>query len=59
MQLTFKRISQGGAGYSTLTAKQAEFYQRAMLERLINNVVFMNYGKKQNIPKRAGAHSVV
>jgi N4-gp56 family major capsid protein len=26
-----------------------------MLERLIDQVVFMNYGKKQNIPKRAGS----
>ncbi|MBS4173474.1 N4-gp56 family major capsid protein [Bacillus sp. FJAT-49736] len=47
--------SQGGAGYNQLTAEQAEFYQRTMLERLIDNVVFMNYGSKKNIPKRAGA----
>ena len=47
--------AQTGAGYNALTAEQAEFYQRTMLERLIDNVTFMNYGKKHNIPKRAGA----
>jgi N4-gp56 family major capsid protein len=47
--------SQTGAGYNALTAENAEFYQRALLERLVDQVVFMNYGKKQNIPKRAGA----
>lgn len=47
--------AQGGAGYNTLTAEQAEFYQRTMLERLIDQEVFMKYGKKHNIPKRAGA----
>lgn len=41
--------------YATLTAEQAEFYQRTMLERLIDTVVFMKYGKKQNIPKHSGA----
>jgi N4-gp56 family major capsid protein len=55
MATNVQTYSQGGAGYNTLSAEQAEFYQRAMLERLIDNVVFMNYGKKQNIPKRAGA----
>lgn len=47
--------TQGGAGYNTLSAEQAEFYQRTMLERLIDQEVFMKYGKKHNIPKRAGA----
>jgi N4-gp56 family major capsid protein len=47
--------AQTGAGYNALTNEQAEFYQRAMLERLIDQVVFMNYGVKKNIPKRAGA----
>jgi N4-gp56 family major capsid protein len=55
MATNVQTYSQGGAGYATLSAEQAEFYQRAMLERLINSVVFMNYGKKQNVPKRAGA----
>lgn len=55
MPTNVQTYSQGGAGYNTLSAEQAEFYQRTMLERLINQVVFMNYGKKQNIPKRAGA----
>lgn len=55
MATNIQTYSQSGAGYAALTAEQAEFYQRAMLERLIDNVVFMNYGKKQNVPKRAGA----
>ena len=55
MPTNVQTYSQSGAGYNALTAEQAEFYQRAMLERLINNVVFMNYGQKKNIPNRAGA----
>lgn len=41
--------------YATLTAENAEFYQRTMLERLVDEVCFMKYGKKQNIPKNSGA----
>lgn len=55
MPTNVQTYSQSGAGYNTLTAEQAEFYQRTMLERLIDQVVFMKYGKKHNIPKRAGA----
>jgi N4-gp56 family major capsid protein len=55
MATNTQTYSQTGAGYNALTAEQAEFYQRALLDRLINSVVFMNYGKKQNIPKRAGS----
>jgi N4-gp56 family major capsid protein len=55
MPTNVQTYAQSGAGYNALTAEQAEFYQRTMLERLIDNVTFMNYGKKQNIPKRAGA----
>lgn len=48
--------SNGSTGNNNqLTNEQGEFYQRVMLERLQDNVVFMNYGKKQNIPKNAGA----
>lgn len=43
------------AGGNQLTAENAEFYQRTMLERLVDQVVFMKYGKKQNIPKNSGA----
>ena len=38
-----------------LTNENAEFYQRTLLEKLSNSVVFMNYGKKTSIPKHAGA----
>ncbi|MFY0760195.1 N4-gp56 family major capsid protein [Metabacillus dongyingensis] len=55
MPTNVQTYAQGGAGYNTLSAEQAEFYQRAMLERLIDNVIFMKYGKKQNVPNRAGA----
>lgn len=55
MATNVQTYAQGGAGYNTLSAEQAEFYQRTLLERLVDNVVFMNYGKKHNIPKRSGA----
>jgi N4-gp56 family major capsid protein len=55
MATNTQTLSQTGVGYNALTNEQAEFYQRAMLERLMDQVVFMNYGKKSNIPKRAGA----
>jgi N4-gp56 family major capsid protein len=38
-----------------LTAENAEFYQRSLLERLQDSLYWMKYGKKQNIPKHAGA----
>jgi N4-gp56 family major capsid protein len=43
------------SGVNSLTAEQAEFYQDAMLERLLPELFFMNYGTKKNIPKNAGA----
>jgi len=43
------------AGNNRLTAENAEFYQRTLLEALFNSVVFMPYGKKTVIPKNAGA----
>ncbi|NPV90070.1 MAG: N4-gp56 family major capsid protein [Firmicutes bacterium] len=43
------------AGGNQLTAENAEYYQRAMLDRLQDSVVFMNYGNKAKIPKHAGA----
>jgi len=45
----------GTAGVNQLTAEQAEFYQRTMLERLLPELFFMKYGEKKNIPKNAGA----
>lgn len=44
-----------GTGQNALTNEQAEFYQDAMLDRLIPELFFMNYGSKKNIPKNAGA----
>lgn len=42
-------------GVNQLTAEQAEFYQRTMLERLLPELFFMKYGEKKNIPKNSGA----
>lgn len=42
-------------GVNALTSEHAEFYQDAMLERLLPNLVYMKYGEKKNIPKNAGA----
>lgn len=55
MPTNIQTYSQGGAGYNTLTAEQAEFYQRTLLEALHDSVAFMPYGEKKNIPKHAGA----
>jgi N4-gp56 family major capsid protein len=44
-----------GTGVNALTAEQAEFYQDAMLDRLLPELVLMNYGEKKNIPKNKGA----
>jgi N4-gp56 family major capsid protein len=43
------------SGVNSLTAEQAEFYQDAMLERLLPELFFMKYGEKKNIPKNKGA----
>ncbi|RGL39001.1 N4-gp56 family major capsid protein [Paenibacillus polymyxa] len=42
-------------GTNQLPAENATFYQTAMLDRLISELVYMKYGEKKNIPKRAGA----
>lgn len=47
--------SAASGNHNTLSNEQAEFYQKVMLKRLQDNVVFMKYGKKQNIPKNSGA----
>ncbi|MBA9088727.1 N4-gp56 family major capsid protein [Fontibacillus solani] len=43
------------AGTNQLSAENATFYQTAMLERLLPELVYMKYGEKKNIPKRHGA----
>lgn len=42
-------------GGNQLTAENAEFYNRTMLERLVDQVCFMPYGKVKNIPSNSGA----
>lgn len=51
---TVNALNNNAAGYNALTAEQAEFYQRTMLERLLPELVMMKYGEKKNIPKRSG-----
>jgi N4-gp56 family major capsid protein len=55
MATKIQSYAASGASYNTLSAEQAEFYQRTMLDRLVDETVWMKYGKKQNIPKHAGA----
>lgn len=43
------------SGVNALTAEQAEFYQDTMLERLLPELFYMNYGQKKRIPKNKGA----
>lgn len=43
------------SGVNELTAEQHTYYQDAMLERLIPELFYMNYGEKKNIPKNKGA----
>lgn len=43
------------AGTNQLSAENATFYQTAMLERLLPELVYMKYGEPKNIPKRHGA----
>lgn len=43
------------AGVNALTQEQAEYYQDTMLERLLPELYYMNYGEKKNIPKQKGA----
>ncbi len=42
-------------GQNQLSSEQAEFYQRALLSRLQDKVVFLPYGKTASIPKNSGA----
>lgn len=40
--------------YAGLTAEQKTFYDRALLTRLVPNLVFAKYGQKKSAPKREG-----
>lgn len=40
--------------YANLTAEQKTFYERALLSRLLPNLVFLKYGQKKPMPKREG-----
>lgn len=42
-------------GVNALTAEQHEYYQDAMLERLLPELHYMKFGEKKNIPKNKGA----
>ncbi|MEG1779653.1 MAG: N4-gp56 family major capsid protein, partial [Oscillospiraceae bacterium] len=40
--------------YAGLTAEQKTFYDRALLTRLLPNLVFQKYGQKKSIPSNSG-----
>lgn len=42
-------------GVNALTAEQHTYYQDAMLERLIPELIWTKFGEKKNIPRRKGA----
>lgn len=44
-----------GAGQNQLSAENATFYKTAMLDRLLPDLHYMQYGEKKPIPKRSGA----
>ena len=44
-----------GAGVTQLSNENAEYYQNAMLERLLPELNFMKYGQQKTIPKNSGA----
>ena len=48
---TYNNVS----GQNQLSAEAAEFYQKAMLERLQEKVNYIHYGKKAPLPVHAGA----
>lgn len=55
---TFATQVQGynaSSGVNALTAEQHTYYQDAMLERLIPELYYMQYGQKKNIPRQKGA----
>lgn len=40
--------------YTALTAEQKTFYERALLSRLVPNLVYAKWGQKKSAPKREG-----
>ncbi|MFE3973184.1 MULTISPECIES: N4-gp56 family major capsid protein [unclassified Peribacillus] len=55
MPTNINSYSNGSAGFTQLTAEQAEVYQRLLLERLTPELFFMKYGEKNmGMPKNAG-----
>ncbi len=40
--------------YQNLTAENATFYDRTLLERLVPNLVWLKYGQKRTMPKNSG-----
>lgn len=55
MPTNVNSYSNNGAGFNQLTAEQAEFYSRTLLERLLPELFFAKYGEKNlGIPKNSG-----
>lgn len=45
----------GDVGQNQISAENAEFYQKVMLERYLENIEYSKWGKTKNIPKNSGA----
>lgn len=55
MTTNINSYSNNAAGFTQLSAEQAEVYQRLLLERLTPELFFMKYGEKNlGMPKNAG-----
>jgi N4-gp56 family major capsid protein len=55
MPTNINSYANADAGFTALTAEQAEYYQRVLLERLTPELFFMKYGEKNmGMPKNAG-----
>lgn len=55
MPTNVNSYSNNGAGFNQLTAEQAEFYSRTLLDRLLPELFFAKYAEKNlGIPKHSG-----
>lgn len=55
MTTPINSYSNSNAGFNQLTAEQAEYYSRTLLERLLPELYFAKYGEKNlGIPKNSG-----
>ena len=55
LQLFVTQTQTYSAAGNQLTAENAEYYERVMLERYLEEITFSKFGKKKSIPKNSGA----